>query len=475
MTQVGLYARISDDTEGTAAGVERQVEDGEKIASVRRWKIAERYIDNDKSAYQRRVKRPRFEQMLVDLRTGKIDGIVAWDLDRFVRQPRDLERAIDIYEERKGLVFATAQGDVNLQTSDGRTMARVMVAFANKSSADTGRRTARKHLELARAGKPVGGRRPFGWQGDKATLNAREAAIVRRAVDEVLAGKTLTGLAREWNSAGIVTTSGGPWSTQALRNYLRNPRLVGLRTYQRRVLLDDEGLPVKGLWEPMLDQTTYDKLQLIVGKRGVPAVGRRGARKYMLSGLLRCGVCRGQMHGSKAREDGRFNYSCNNQAAKAAIKHTVSVSGHPVDRLIGKLVVARLQEERLESVPQAEWPGEAELVEVSAQIERLVDAVMDGTITRQRAHPRIEALERQETDMRNSRTQWLLEATGPAVHSLSLAEWEAKGRDERRALAEKVLSAIYVSPATRRTGAFDPERLSPVWREPPRSPLAALD
>jgi len=34
-------------------------------------------------------------------------------------------------------------------SSDGRTMARVLIAFANKSSMDTSRRTARKHLELA--------------------------------------------------------------------------------------------------------------------------------------------------------------------------------------------------------------------------------------------------------------------------------------------------------------------------------------
>lgn len=49
--------------------------------------------------------RPGFEQLLTDLASGLIDGICVWDSDRLARQPRDLERLIDLYETRKGLVL----------------------------------------------------------------------------------------------------------------------------------------------------------------------------------------------------------------------------------------------------------------------------------------------------------------------------------------------------------------------------------
>jgi hypothetical protein len=52
--------------------------------------------------------RPGFEQLLTDVASGLIDGICVWDSDGLARQPRDLERLIDLYETRKGLVFATA-------------------------------------------------------------------------------------------------------------------------------------------------------------------------------------------------------------------------------------------------------------------------------------------------------------------------------------------------------------------------------
>ena len=85
-----------------------------------------------------------------------IDGVVVYDLDRFARQPVDLERAIRIFDGRVGLRFATVQSDIDLSSPDGRTMARVMVAFANKASnkasMDTSRRVRRKHLELAQRG-----------------------------------------------------------------------------------------------------------------------------------------------------------------------------------------------------------------------------------------------------------------------------------------------------------------------------------
>jgi site-specific DNA recombinase len=102
-----------------------------------------------------RVKRPEFEHLMEDLERGFLDGLVVYDLDRFARQPLDLERSIRIFDSRK-LVFATVQSDIDLSTSDGRTMARIMVAFANKTSMDTSRRVRRKHLELAQTGVPTG-------------------------------------------------------------------------------------------------------------------------------------------------------------------------------------------------------------------------------------------------------------------------------------------------------------------------------
>ncbi|GAA2539301.1 MULTISPECIES: recombinase family protein [Streptomyces] len=137
---MGIYTRISRDDEGDALGAARQQQDCERLADLRSWQAVKVYEDNDVSAFKRNVVRDEFELMLRDLRAGLIDGIVAYALDRLARQPKDLERLIEIYDERPWLEFATVTNDINIGTPDGRTMARIMVAFANKSSHDASRR-----------------------------------------------------------------------------------------------------------------------------------------------------------------------------------------------------------------------------------------------------------------------------------------------------------------------------------------------
>lgn len=463
VTEVGLYARISEDPLETRAGIERQREDCAAIARLRGWTIGQEYVDNDRSAYKRKVVREQFEQMLVDLRGGLIHGIVAWDLDRFVRQPRDLERAIDIYDERPGLVFATAQGDLNLQSTDGRTMARVMAAFANKSSADTGRRVKRAHLEIAKTGRPVGGFRPFGWQADRATLDPVESALVRRAVEDILNGRAVRSVVAEWTSAGVTTTTGKEWQRQTLRQYLTNPRLAGWRTHNREILvLEETGEMVRGLWEPMLDEETWGRL--CVTLRQAPdsrlRKPRRDARHYLLTGMVRCGVCGGLMYGNRYAS-GRHYYVCQGSPNN---KHVVGISGIGTDELIRDAALDRLQTVEMEQL-KSEWPGEAELAASQEKIAGLMKSFMAGEVSAAIVFPRAQVLEARMADMRKARTEWLESTTGPGLSPMTLEEWEALADTGRqRHILEQLIDAVLVKPATQRGNRYDSSRVDVAWR-----------
>jgi site-specific DNA recombinase len=68
-------------------------------------------------------------------------------------------------------------GDIDLASEDGRLMTRMKGAFGAKESDAKSRRTQRKALELARDGKVGGGgTRPFGFEADRKTIRASEAA-----------------------------------------------------------------------------------------------------------------------------------------------------------------------------------------------------------------------------------------------------------------------------------------------------------
>src|SRR5580658_2203373 len=183
-------------------GITRQKEDILVKAGQLGVDLAEWYPENDTTAFKKkrirlpngrsvwRVIRPEFRRMLEDYEDGRIDGVIFYDLDRLARQPRDLEDLIDLVEYYKRPV-ETVTGQLDLRTSNGRTMARVLVAMATKSSEDTSRRVARAQLQQAQSGQArrKGGHRPFGYRPDR-TLDPDEAQLLRNGAARFVAGET---------------------------------------------------------------------------------------------------------------------------------------------------------------------------------------------------------------------------------------------------------------------------------------------
>ena len=164
-----VYVRISDDPEGTERGVDRQEADCRAYAAAHGWEVAQVYRENDTSAFKqrtitlptgervRRVVRPEFRAMLKHLSEQRAGVMIAYDLDRAVRDPRDLEDLIDA-KVLNGLSVRSVTGSLRLDTDSDVAMARVLVAMANKSSADTARRVARAAKQQAIEGTWMVGR-----------------------------------------------------------------------------------------------------------------------------------------------------------------------------------------------------------------------------------------------------------------------------------------------------------------------------
>lgn len=474
--KVGVYTRISRDDEGESLGVARQQQDCERLADLRSWQVVKTYEDNDVSAFKRNVVRDEFELMLRDLRAGLIDGIVAYDLDRLARQPRDLERLIEIFDERPRLEFATVTNDINLGSPDGRTMARIMVAFANKSSHDASRRIKRKHLELAQQGKDSGGPAPYGWSKDDRTkVDPKAAEAIREAQREILAGVRIGTIRTRWQQQGLGNPRAGTkrMAHHHVEQILTNPRLVGYRTYHGEILVGEDGEPVKGNWEQINTLEEWEAVCAAIAERKQKHPGRSLARKYLLSGIARCGLCkakiRGQINnrwqpGSKAA---RYTYQCsvvNGGCGK------VGRVGEPVDRLIVQLA---LEEQRARAAVSAvpadqQWPREDELQQVSQDIAQLVDAERSKQITVATLLQLLPAKERLRDELKLERARFYkeqkqAEAKGDAAN-LTVEEFFALPVERQQEIVLHSLSAVIIHPAGRGRRKFEPSLIEPVWR-----------
>ena len=85
----------------------------------------------------------------------------------------------------------------------------------------------------------------------------------------MLAGAALNAVVADWNQRGITTPRGNPWRKSSVKDVLRNPRVAGIRSRALRTVdpvtqrvsrfvenvLDANGEPVRGQWEPILPWT----------------------------------------------------------------------------------------------------------------------------------------------------------------------------------------------------------------------------
>jgi DNA invertase Pin-like site-specific DNA recombinase len=149
-----------------------------------------------------------------------IDGVIFYDLDRLVHQPRDLEDLIDIAEYVQRPVTGATGGRMHLINDSDRHMARMMCVMALKSSEDTARRVARQHLPAAQNGEAQG-RIAYGWirKGErKGQLASEEADVVTRIFQGFLAGESAYSIAKAFN----------------VRESIRLPRRLGPPPWSRK-------------------------------------------------------------------------------------------------------------------------------------------------------------------------------------------------------------------------------------------------
>ena len=73
--------------------------------------------------------RPQFQQMLQDMKDGKINYIVAYKLDRITRSVRDLEELITLLEQY-GCYLLCDRDDVNTSTANGKFFVRMLTVLS---------------------------------------------------------------------------------------------------------------------------------------------------------------------------------------------------------------------------------------------------------------------------------------------------------------------------------------------------------
>src|SRR3954447_11548242 len=211
-----IYTRMSRDRAGAGLGVDRQRHECVELADRLGWQIVSERSDNDLSAYSGKP-RPGYRALLDDLEHGRATAVLVWHTDRLHRRPVELEEYINVCDPRGVITQTVKAGPLDLATPSGRMVARMLGSTARYEVEHMIERQQAAKLQAATSGRWKGGRRPFGYESDGLTIRQSEAAEIRRATDDLLAGMSLHGIARDWNARGVTTSTGGAWKPTEVR------------------------------------------------------------------------------------------------------------------------------------------------------------------------------------------------------------------------------------------------------------------
>jgi site-specific DNA recombinase len=462
VVSAAVYARISSDGAGTGLGVDRQLQDCRKLAAGLGWQIAEEYVDNDVSAFTGKP-RPGYGRMLDDLRDGLRDAVLVYHLDRLTRRPIELEGFLEVVDAAKVRHVQSVTGGTNLGSGDGLLVARIMGAVAANESATKSRRIRRKHEQLAASGLPNGGaHRPFGYEPDRVTVRDDEAAVIRTLAERFLAGESLRSLVVWLNATGTPTVTGGGWKSTTVSGLLRSPRIAGLREHRGQVVGE-------AVWEPIISETEHRRV--LARFEDAAASGRRSPRRYLLSGLLRCGKCGGTLF-SSARVASR-RYVCLSGPDHGGCGKLTVVAG-PVEELVAAAVLFRLDTKELADTLAGRFADNAQAAELSAQVstdtaqlEELAGLYASGQITsREWMTARAPIPDRlKDRERRLARLTRDDSLTGLVGNGDQLREsWGSLNLTRQHAVIRAVIDHAVIGPGTTGARSLDPDRVTIIWR-----------
>ena len=111
------------------------------------------------------LERPALQKLLSDIKSGKIQTVVVYKIDRLTRSLMDFAKLVEIFDEH-GVTFVSVTQSFNTTTSMGRLTLNVLLSFAQFEREVSAERIRDKIAASKKKGMWMGGNPPIGYEAD---------------------------------------------------------------------------------------------------------------------------------------------------------------------------------------------------------------------------------------------------------------------------------------------------------------------
>lgn len=358
MKKAAIYSRKSIFT-GKGESIENQIEMCKDYYLRHYGSDVDFIIYEDEGFSGGNTKRPKFQEMLSDIKLKKFDTLICYRLDRISRNVADFSSTLELLQDNN-IDFISIKEQFDTSTPMGRAMVYISSVFAQLERETIAERVRDNMLQLAKTGRWLGGQEPFGFKSEKITyidenFNERSLMKLSPVKDELEVVKLIFDKYLETNSITQVTNylqdnlykgkNGGDWgttqvkkilssaiyviSTEETHNYLKSlginvygePNGNGYLSYNktRKMIFDrdiTEWIYAVAKHKGVIDSKTWLTVQSILEKNKHKKIKRTATgtnNTALLTGILKCSKCGSNMiikqgHKSKTEEGKRYDY-----------------------------------------------------------------------------------------------------------------------------------------------------------------------
>jgi site-specific DNA recombinase len=285
--------------------------------------------------------RPGLQQLLAEVKAGRVDVIIVYKVDRLTRSLADFARIVDVLDGA-GASFVSITQAFNTTTSMGRLTLNVLLSFAQFEREVISERVRDKIAASKAKGMWMGGPVPPGYRIEdrKLIVDEAEAKTVRSIMAHYLIARSVPNLADILRDAGIVTKvqTMRDGSTRGGIAFTRGPlyHLLKNRIYRGEIVHKDKVYP--GEHKPIVDAALFDKVQQMLADRaGDQHRRQRASAPSLLTGMIRDGGGRAMSPRHAVKQGRRYRYYVSQT-------NTPGTEGLPDDARITRLAAGELDD-----------------------------------------------------------------------------------------------------------------------------------
>ena len=318
--RVGIYARVSADTQQARATIGSQLQTLRDRIAAEGEELVEEFLDDGYSGA--RLDRPGLDRLRDAAETGAIDAIWCLSPDRLARSYAYQILILDEFARYQVPVrFADAPP---LDDPQGRLLVQIQGVIAEHERAKFAERGRRGKLYRSRAGEVLATKIPYGYRrvprgADGAAhliIHEPEAAVVRRIFTDFLAGQSLRHLAVTLSAEGIASPEGKPvWRLSTISRLLRNEAYAGRLYWNRTQSSYDPALGrTRATTRPreewiaipipaIIDEATLQTVAATARDNSSYSPRHTEPDTFLLRRLLRCAHCQVKLTCYRARRN----------------------------------------------------------------------------------------------------------------------------------------------------------------------------